>query len=299
MSPTLRAPARSGRRRWITRAGLGVALAATSWYGLKRPEVQRADVLLGDALRGAGSPLADRVVAATTDLGSVYAVTGIAATLAAAGRPRAAADVAGVGTAAWFGAQNAKTWVRRARPYEAHGVRRLITPPAGSSFPSGHAAVAAAVMTVLAGHAPDRRAGRLLAALAAYVAASRVYVGVHYPTDVLGGAGIGLALGSAWRGPVAAASRRLLRTLLGPQRGLAPAALRLGVGLAAAAAARWAGDHLRQASCRHGSPTATLPRRRRSETFACRARIRVRAQEARCAPTSRSTRRVRNQGDAR
>jgi hypothetical protein len=38
-----------------------------------------------------------------------------------------------------------------------------------------------------------------------------VYCGVHYPTDVVGGAGLGLALGSLWRGPVAAANRGLIK----------------------------------------------------------------------------------------
>jgi membrane-associated phospholipid phosphatase len=35
--------------------------------------------------------------------------------------------------------------------------------------------------------------------LTAFVAASRVYVGVHYPSDVMGGVGIGLLLASGWR----------------------------------------------------------------------------------------------------
>jgi membrane-associated phospholipid phosphatase len=43
--------------------------------------------------------------------------------------------------------------------------------------------------------------------LTTFVAASRVYVGVHYPSDVLGGVGVGLLLVSGWR-----ALRRLVRT---------------------------------------------------------------------------------------
>jgi membrane-associated phospholipid phosphatase len=41
--------------------------------------------------------------------------------------------------------------------------------------------------------------------LIVFVAASRVYVGVHYPSDVLGGTGMGLLLARTWR-----AVRRLL-----------------------------------------------------------------------------------------
>jgi undecaprenyl-diphosphatase len=164
-------------------------------------------VRVGDAVRRAGTPAMDRAVSATTDLGSVYAVVGVAATLAVAGRRRTALDVLGLGGAAWAVAQGSKTRVRRQRPYETDGVRRLVRPPTGSSFPSGHAAVGAAIMSLLAERS-DRRGGRLLlAGLAGYVPLSRVYVGVHYPTDVIGGAGLGVLLAALWRGAVAAIPR--------------------------------------------------------------------------------------------
>jgi membrane-associated phospholipid phosphatase len=187
-----------GRRTGRASAALGVAAAVGAWAALRSPAVQRADVRVGDGIRRAGSPAMDRVVTATTDLGSVYAVVGIAGVLGATGRRRAAADVLGVGLLAWNVAQASKTRVRRQRPYEAHGVRRLIRPPTGSSFPSGHAAVGMGVMAVLAGHAPQRAGRWLLRGLGGYVGLSRVYVGVHYPTDVLGGAGMGVTLAALW-----------------------------------------------------------------------------------------------------
>jgi membrane-associated phospholipid phosphatase len=208
--------------RWVARAALGVGLLAGSWAVLRSPTAQRADVRVGDALRRAGSPAVDRAVTATTDLGSVYAVVGIAAVLAATRRRRLAADVLGIGLLTWNGSQWSKTRVRRQRPYEAHGVRRLIRPPTGSSFPSGHAAVGMAVMTVLAGQARTPLARRVFQALGAYVGASRVYVGVHYPTDVIGGAGMGLVLGAMWRGRVASTWRRLLAAVLTRVRGPRP-----------------------------------------------------------------------------
>lgn len=153
----------------------------------------------GDALRRAGNPVADKVVAGTTDLGSLYAVVTIAGVLEAAGRRRAARDVLGIGALAWSVSQKSKTWVRRSRPYESDGVRRLVRSPAGSSYPSTHAAVGAAVMTLVADRSRTRGGRALLAGLAGYVAASRVYVGVHYPSDVAGGAGLGMVLSALWR----------------------------------------------------------------------------------------------------
>jgi membrane-associated phospholipid phosphatase len=203
----------SRSRTWPLQAAAGTALLAGSWYALTRPPVQRADVRLGDAIREAGSPPVDRAVSLTTDLGSVYAVCGISGVLALTGRRRAAADVLAIGGLAWAVAQGSKTRVKRQRPYEADGVRRLIRPPTGSSFPSGHATVGVAVFSLLAGRARGPRSRALLAATAAFVPVSRVYVGVHYPTDVIGGAGLGMLMAAVWRGPVAAAARAIVRTL--------------------------------------------------------------------------------------
>lgn len=208
--------------------GLGAGLAAGSWLALRQPAVQRLDVRMGNAVRRFGSPALDRAVSATTDLGSMYAVVGVATALAVSGRRRLATDVLGVGTLAWVGAQASKTGVGRQRPYDADGVRRLVAPPTGSSFPSGHAAVAVAVLSVVAEQARPR-AALLVRAASAYVPVSRVFVGVHYPTDVIGGAGMGLVLAGLWRGPVAAVGRRAVMGSLAAGRRLALPAGRLAV----------------------------------------------------------------------
>jgi undecaprenyl-diphosphatase len=71
----------------------------------------------------------------------------------------------------------------------------LVKVPADHSFPSGHTATSFACALVLARAAPRLRVP--LFALAAAIGLSRVYVGVHYPLDVLGGAVLGLLVGAA------------------------------------------------------------------------------------------------------
>jgi undecaprenyl-diphosphatase len=65
------------------------------------------------------------------------------------------------------------------------------------SFPSGHATVSFACAAVLAAALPRLRVP--LFALAALIAFSRVYVGVHYPSDVVGGAALGILIAIALR----------------------------------------------------------------------------------------------------
>lgn len=183
------------------RRSLGVAggaMVVGSLALLSSTRLQRADVRLGDLVRRSRSGPSDRVIAAATDLGSLYGVAGMSAAFAQRGHYSIARDVAIVGSTAWLLAQGGKTRVKRARPYEADGVIRLIRPPTGSSYPSGHAAVAAAMMSVVAAEGPARLRATC-AALAAFVGCSRIYVGVHYPSDVVGGAGIGLLLAAGWR----------------------------------------------------------------------------------------------------
>jgi membrane-associated phospholipid phosphatase len=86
-----------------------------------------------------------------------------------------------------------KSAVDRSRPPEAIGLDALIGVPASSSFPSGHAMSAWATAGAVAVLAPRLRWPML--ALAAAIAFSRVYLGVHFWFDVLAGAALGLAIG--------------------------------------------------------------------------------------------------------
>jgi undecaprenyl-diphosphatase len=95
-----------------------------------------------------------------------------------------------------------KPLIGRERPFaSAPGIPVIGGRPHDASLPSGHAANAFAAAYVLSSIAPQGRG--VWWALALAIAYSRVYVGVHYPYDVIAGAVVGAACGAivmAWRG---------------------------------------------------------------------------------------------------
>jgi undecaprenyl-diphosphatase len=100
----------------------------------------------------------------------------------------------------WVVGQGAKRVLRRPRPYDAlEGVRLLIGRPRGTSWPSSHPAVILAFVTIAARDldlSPPARA--CLAGVAGAVGLSRVYLGVHYPADVVGGMLLGAGVAELW-----------------------------------------------------------------------------------------------------
>jgi undecaprenyl-diphosphatase len=87
-----------------------------------------------------------------------------------------------------------KFYVKRDRPCEAlHDVYKRISPSDRFSFPSGHTAAAVVIATLVGYFFPLLTLPAFAWAL--LVGLSRIFLGVHYPTDVLAGLGIGLLCG--------------------------------------------------------------------------------------------------------
>ncbi len=84
-----------------------------------------------------------------------------------------------------------KTAVARVRPYDAvEGLVPLVKKLRDYSFPSGHTCASFSCAVVYYKMYPDIK-GKGAMVLAVLIGLSRLYVGVHYPTDVLGGAIVG------------------------------------------------------------------------------------------------------------
>ncbi len=108
----------------------------------------------------------------------------------------AAAHMALVGGVSTLLYHRLKGWTRRPRPFAANGrIRAWIAPLDEFSFPSGHTLHAVGFSLAACMWYPWL--GWLLVPFTLVVAASRVVLGMHYPSDVLAAAAIGAALAEA------------------------------------------------------------------------------------------------------
>jgi membrane-associated phospholipid phosphatase len=119
----------------------------------------------------------------------------VAVVLWSTGRRGEGVALFAAGTSSWLLAKLAKEIVRRGRPQHVlHDDVRLRGPKeGGSGFPSGHAATSTTLAVVL-GTVLGGWWWALVLALMVLTWLGRMYVGVHLPLDVVGGAGIGLVV---------------------------------------------------------------------------------------------------------
>ncbi len=102
--------------------------------------------------------------------------------------------LAGLGGGALIGNIFLKHLVERERPcWIDESVAMLIAVPGDYSFPSGHTLASFVAATIL--FHMHKKMGIAAFGLAALIAFSRLYLFVHFPTDVLGGAALGIGIG--------------------------------------------------------------------------------------------------------
>jgi membrane-associated phospholipid phosphatase len=158
----------------------------------------RADLRLLRLVRSAARPPASKVVGQLSNLGEhagVWLVMGTAGALLDRAPRRSRWRRGAVVVAATYGVNTAiKHVFKRPRPRLAD-LPPLVGTPSALSFPSAHASTSFAAAGVYSGLLP----APLLYLAATAMAGSRVYLGVHYPSDVAAGALLGLLIGGVAR----------------------------------------------------------------------------------------------------
>ena len=166
-------------------------------------EAKRVDAAVYCAVERTRTPILDvplRRLSQLADHSMLWLV--IAAALFAfggrSGRRAAVTGAAAIGLTSVLANQPLKALSRRARPIRGTvdvSTARHLRMPTSTSFPSGHSAAGFAFASAVASFKPGF--GLPLRGLAAVVAYSRVHAGVHFPSDVIVGALLGIGVGES------------------------------------------------------------------------------------------------------
>jgi membrane-associated phospholipid phosphatase len=185
---------RRRRLRYAWQAALAAALLVLTATWSSGAQPYEAEHRAFSLMNGLPDSL-DVVLIPVMQAGSLAAVFAAGVLALIARRPRLAGLVVLAGGIAWILAKLVKRVVERERPAEYFAdvvIRGAVQ--MGQGFPSGHAAVIAAMVTVLSPYLS--RPGRILVwTVVALVALARVYTGAHLPLDVVAGFAVGWGLG--------------------------------------------------------------------------------------------------------
>lgn len=168
-------------------------------------EVRRVAIIclmgLVYALQGAASPALDRIMLVFTQLGSEQAYVALLVVAFVAVDARRGRSLALTLLAGFYLNQLLKAAFSTQRPFQidpsvARSEAAVATAP-GSGFPSGHAQGSATFWSLSAAYVRRTWFTWVALAVVLLVSASRVYLGVHLPIDIVGGLAFGLATAGA------------------------------------------------------------------------------------------------------
>ena len=186
-------------RRDVVVLTVGVLALVASWVAVSSTtSVPSWEASLFASINGwpdGISPLLRAAMQLGSLLGALVVVV-VTALVSRSVRLSAAALVASL--VSWYLAKPVKDVVARGRPATLLSSVHAREHASGLGYPSGHAAVAFSLAAVLAPALP-RRWRPVPWALAVVVALARIYVGAHLPLDVVGGAALGVVVGTLTR----------------------------------------------------------------------------------------------------
>jgi diacylglycerol kinase family enzyme/membrane-associated phospholipid phosphatase len=180
----------------VRRSGIGAKFRLPSHNVRSVNRLDEALMRRSAALRPSRADLAVKKLSTSANHSLIwFTAAAVLATIPGRGRRAALRGLVAIAGASFTANALGKQVFPRRRPAAdlVPVARRLTRRPTSSSFPSGHAASAAAFTTAVAMESPV--AAAFVAPVAAAVAYSRVHTGVHWPSDVACGAAIGVGLG--------------------------------------------------------------------------------------------------------
>jgi undecaprenyl-diphosphatase len=184
------------RQQWITFAvAVAVMAVATGLAaGMNVPQFERSILHF---FNGWPQALAWPVFL-VMQLGSFYGATVVVVGALLVGRARLAFLMALSATTAWLMTELLKKLVRRPRPHVVmHITVHIVQWKSMQGFPSGHVAVVSAMAMVVSPYL--KRGWKVVPwVVVAIVAVGRMYVGAHFPLDLVGGAAVGIAVGAVF-----------------------------------------------------------------------------------------------------